>query len=29
LVSFYPIDKTFHQQLINEIKERKDNNATN
>ena len=29
LVFFYPIDKTFHQQLINEIKERKDNNATN
>ena len=29
LVSFYPIDKTFHRQLINEIEERKLSNAGN
>ncbi len=29
LVYFYPIDKSFHQQLINEIEERKLGNASN
>ena len=29
LVSFYPIDKSFHQKLINEIEERKPSNAGN
>ena len=29
LVSFYPIDKSFHQKLINEIEERKLGNASN
>jgi glycoside/pentoside/hexuronide:cation symporter, GPH family len=29
LVSFYPIDKAFHQKLINEIKERKDSYEKN
>ena len=27
LVSFYPIDKSFHQKLINEIEERKPTNG--
>jgi len=27
LVSFYPIDKSFHQKLINEIESRKISNA--
>jgi Na+/melibiose symporter-like transporter len=29
LVYFYPIDKNFHQKLINEIEERKLGNASN
>ena len=29
LVSFYPIDKSFHQKLINEIEARKQGNASN
>ena len=29
LVSFYPIDKSFHQKLINEIEERKLGNVSN
>jgi GPH family glycoside/pentoside/hexuronide:cation symporter len=29
LVSFYPIDKIFHQKLIQEIQERKSVNANN